>query len=51
MKIAQLPEIRDIYVRNGFEFVASNTAEHARVIRDNYERWGAIIRKTGIKLD
>ncbi len=51
MKIAQLPEIRDIYVRNGFEFVASNTTEHARVSRDNHERWGAIIRKTGIKLD
>jgi tripartite-type tricarboxylate transporter receptor subunit TctC len=51
MKAIRSPEIADMYRKNGFEFVASTAEEHARIMRDNYERWGEVIRRVGVKLD
>jgi tripartite-type tricarboxylate transporter receptor subunit TctC len=51
MKAIRSPEIADMYRKNGFEFVASTAEEHARIMRENYERWGEVIRRVGVKLD
>lgn len=51
MKAIRTPEIADLYRKNGFDFVASSAEEHARVMKENYERWGEVIRRTGVKLD
>lgn len=45
------PDIVKLYVENGTEVAASSPEEHARLVREWYERWGAIIRKLGLKLD
>ncbi|MBL8378247.1 MAG: tripartite tricarboxylate transporter substrate binding protein [Burkholderiales bacterium] len=45
------PEAEKLYLEGGTEIVASSPEEHTRLFRDQYERWGAIIRKLNIKLD
>lgn len=51
MNAIRSPEVADLYRKNGFEFVASTAEEHARILRENYDRWGEVIRRTGVKLD
>ncbi len=51
MKAIRSPEIADMYRRNGFEFLATTAEEHARIMKENYERWGEVIRRVGVKLD
>ncbi len=51
VKAVRLPEVTEIYTRGGSDVVASSPEEHARILKDNYERWGAVIRKVGVKLD
>lgn len=45
------PEVSDMYVRNGFQLVASTSAEHAVLMKENYERWGAVIHGLHITLE
>jgi tripartite-type tricarboxylate transporter receptor subunit TctC len=51
VKAIRSPEVSEQYVTFGFDLVASNAEEHARIMRDNYNRWGEVIRRIGIKLD
>ena len=51
MKAIRSPEIADMYRKNGFEFLATSAEEHGRILRENYELWGEVIRRTGVKLD
>ncbi|MFN0161765.1 MAG: Bug family tripartite tricarboxylate transporter substrate binding protein, partial [Burkholderiales bacterium] len=44
------PEAEKLYIDGGTEIVASSPEEHNRIFREQYERWGALIRKLGIKL-
>ena len=45
------PEISDLLVKGGSTVVASTAEEHGRIMKANYEAWGAAIRKLGIRLD
>jgi len=45
------PEIRDIFAKGGSEASGMPPAEMARVARDLYDRWGAVIREVGVQLD
>jgi len=40
-----------IYADGASEIVASSAAEHAASVQEQYERWGGVIRKLGLKLD
>lgn len=51
MAAIRSPEVTDMYNRFGLDLVASNATEHARIMRENYEAWGAVIRRVGVKLD
>jgi tripartite-type tricarboxylate transporter receptor subunit TctC len=51
VKALRTPEVSDLYAKAGFDLVASTPEEHLRIMRDSYERWGEVIRRTGIKLD
>jgi tripartite-type tricarboxylate transporter receptor subunit TctC len=50
-KAVNSAEIRDLFAKGGAEAFAPPPAEMARVARDLYERWGALIREVGVKLD
>jgi tripartite-type tricarboxylate transporter receptor subunit TctC len=45
------PDVVKLFVDNGTEIVASSAAEHAASVKEQYERWGGVIRKLGLKLD
>jgi tripartite-type tricarboxylate transporter receptor subunit TctC len=45
------PDVAKIYADGASEIVASSAAEHAASVKEQYERWGAVIRKLGLKLD
>ena len=51
MQAVKSPDIAKIYQESGFIFLATNAEEHARIMRENYNRWGEVIRRTGIRLD
>jgi tripartite-type tricarboxylate transporter receptor subunit TctC len=51
VKAIRTPEVTEIYERGGSDVVASSADEHARIMKDNYERWGAVIRRVGVRLD
>lgn len=51
VKAIRSPEVSEQYLTFGFDLVASSAEEHARIMRDNYNRWGEVIRRLGIKLD
>ena len=43
------PEVRDGFARGIYEAVPSTPAELAGIVKDSYDRWGALIRRAGIK--
>jgi tripartite-type tricarboxylate transporter receptor subunit TctC len=45
------PEITELYVRGGFDLKATTGEEHAVLIKESYDRWGAIIRGLNITLE
>jgi tripartite-type tricarboxylate transporter receptor subunit TctC len=45
------PEVAKLYADGASEIVASSAAEHAASVKEQYERWGSVIRKLGLKLD
>jgi tripartite-type tricarboxylate transporter receptor subunit TctC len=47
----KLPDVEKVFADTGSEIVASSPAEHATMVKDLYDRFGAVIRKLGIKLD
>ena len=34
--------------RRGYVAISNAPEEHARILREEYEKWGAIIRRAGI---
>jgi tripartite-type tricarboxylate transporter receptor subunit TctC len=51
MKAVRSPEVTEMYIRGGSTVVASTPEEHARMMREDSEQWGAVIRKLGIRAD
>ena len=45
------PEVVKAFIDGGSEVLASTPAEHAAAIKEQYDRWGGVIRKLGLKLD
>ena len=45
------PDVAKIYADGASEIVGSTAAEHAASVKEQYERWGGVIRKLGLKLD
>lgn len=51
MQAVRSPEIAKVYREGGFVFLATSAEEHARLMKENHDRWGEVIRRTGIRLD
>jgi tripartite-type tricarboxylate transporter receptor subunit TctC len=50
-KVLAMPDVRKKLIDIGLEPVGNSPAEFAVVVRNDYEKWGQVIRKAGIKLD
>jgi tripartite-type tricarboxylate transporter receptor subunit TctC len=51
MAAVRSPEVSELYVRGGFDLKATTGEEHAVLMKESYERWGAIIRSLNITLE
>lgn len=51
MKAVRSPEVADLFLRGGSTLVGSTPAEHARMMREDSEQWGAVIRKLRIQME
>jgi tripartite-type tricarboxylate transporter receptor subunit TctC len=49
VKAISSPEVKDGFIRGGYEAVSSTPSEFAAMIKDSYERWGKVVRKIGLK--
>ena len=49
--IVKTPEVHQTFVSQGNEPLANTPDQFAKVIRDDAEKWGAIGKKLGVKLD
>ena len=45
------PDIVKLFADGGTEVAATSADEHARLAREWSERWGAVIRTLGLRLD
>ncbi len=45
------PDVAKLYADGASEIVASSAADHATSVKEQYERWGGVIRKLNLKLD
>lgn len=45
------PEVRSALVKRGFEVVGNSPEEFSAIIKTEIDKWGAIIRATGAKVD
>lgn len=45
------PDVAKIYADGASEIVGSTAADHAASVKEQYDRWGGVIRKLGLKLD
>lgn len=51
MRAIRSPDIAKVYREGGFIFLATSAEEHARIMKESYDRWGELIRQSGISLD
>lgn len=49
--VANLPDIRQTFISQGSEIVVNTPDEFANVIKADAEKWGAIGKRLGVKLD
>jgi len=49
--IMNTPEVRQYFTSQGYDPVANTPAEFAKIIKADAEKWGAIGKRIGIKLD
>lgn len=45
------PDVEKLFVDGGTEILASSPAEHAAAVKEQYEAFGAVIKRIGLKLD
>ena len=45
------PDVKELFAKGGSEAVAAPPVEMMRLAKDLHERWGAVIRDLGVKLD
>lgn len=49
--VLQLPEIRDRYMKGGFEPVGNKPEEFAQQVRDDLARWGKVVKDANLRIE
>lgn len=49
-EVLQIPEVRERYLKGAFEPSGMSPQAFAKVVQDDYERWGKVVKKGNIKL-
>lgn len=51
IKVMALPEVKDRLTNTGFEIVTSNPEQFAAFTRNEIQKWGKLVKATGLKAD
>lgn len=51
VRVGTIPEVRAWLVKEGFEPAGMNSAEFATFLKNDFERWGEMIKRTGVRVD
>ena len=51
VKVMNMPDIRELFSKQGVDPEPNSPSEFAKIISDDYARWNKVIRAAGIKLD
>ena len=51
VRIVQLPEIREIFFRQGYEPATSTPGEFAQFIQDELAKWEKVVKASGMQID
>ena len=51
VRISKTPEMIKVVVDGGLEPAANSPDQFTQVVKEHYERWGAVIRRIGLNLD
>ena len=49
-EVLQIPEVRERYLKGAFEPSGMSPQAFAKVVQDDYERWGKVVKEGNIKL-
>ena len=49
--VQQIPEVRERYLKAAFEPSGMSSDAFAKVVREDYERWGKVVKEGNIKLE
>ena len=50
-KIVKSDDISNLIRSQGNEPTGASSDDFSKIVRNDYERWGAVIKRTGIKLE
>ena len=45
------PEVREAFLKGGYEAISSTPAGLAAVVKDSYDRWGKVVNQIGLKVE
>ena len=45
------PEVREAFLKGGYEAISSTPAGLAAVVKDSYDRWGKVVKQIGLKVE
>ncbi|MEK7874805.1 MAG: tripartite tricarboxylate transporter substrate-binding protein, partial [Pseudomonadota bacterium] len=51
VKVMNMPDVRELFSKQGVDPEPNSPEEFAKMIRDDYARWTKVIRATGLKFD
>ncbi len=51
VRIVQLPEIKEIFFRQGYQPVTSTPSEFAQFIKDEFAKWEKVAKASGVRID
>lgn len=49
--VLRQPDVAQVFAEGGSDLLVSTPAEHAAAVKEQYERWGEVIRRLNLKLD
>lgn len=51
MRIVRLPEIKEMFFKRGYETMSATPGEAAKYVKDEFAKWGEVVKASGVRLD
>ncbi|MBI3068773.1 MAG: tripartite tricarboxylate transporter substrate binding protein [Betaproteobacteria bacterium] len=51
VRIVRLPEIKEMFFKRGYETMSATPEEAAKYVKDEFAKWGEVVKVSGVRLD